>query len=290
MTGLAFDNVDDVAAASRTVGACVAMLSVAVVVFVVYVADDRCRRLLEVRRSSPTSPTRLACLSGGRFQGAPARRCLEPAGVARDALRRTSGADASDTRGFKGVLGTVLGIDRSHLVRLRQRARLCDRAAPTDGWDLPTGGPVFAVHGDSRPRRCRDAGLSRPGAFADRLPGSDVRDPASWSTSPPRPCPRRSTSRPPRCRSSTASRTSSDASEGSLRPPGSHVDTNGAVNWSARTPSRRRTSSTSRSRESRPARGMDMARSRTPGCGVRRCSPPPHPKSGILQSRDCRGR
>ena len=46
VTGLAFDNVDDVAAASRTVGACVAMLTVAVVVFVIYVTATM--RLLEV--------------------------------------------------------------------------------------------------------------------------------------------------------------------------------------------------------------------------------------------------
>src|SRR3954454_7507971 len=48
VTGLAFDNVDDVAAASRTVGACVAMLgvAVAVVVFVIYVTATM--RLLEV--------------------------------------------------------------------------------------------------------------------------------------------------------------------------------------------------------------------------------------------------
>ena len=46
VTGLAFDNVDDVAAASRTVGACVAMLAVAVVVFIIYVTATM--RLLEV--------------------------------------------------------------------------------------------------------------------------------------------------------------------------------------------------------------------------------------------------
>ena len=46
VTGLAFDNVDDAAAASRTVGACVAMLAVAVVVFIIYVTATM--RLLEV--------------------------------------------------------------------------------------------------------------------------------------------------------------------------------------------------------------------------------------------------
>src|SRR3954451_3476107 len=46
VTGLAFDNLDDAAAASRTVAACVAMLTVAVVMFVIYVTATM--RLLEV--------------------------------------------------------------------------------------------------------------------------------------------------------------------------------------------------------------------------------------------------
>ena len=162
VTGLAFDNVDDVAAASRTVGACVAMLTVAVIVFVVYVTATM--RLLEVGWviTNVANEARVAI-----------RRAYPPDSSYVDAeppvLRARPHVvhlGATDTRGFKGVLGTVLGIDRAKLVRLAGAHDCVIELLPRIGEYVPTAGPVFAVHGDSRPDdarvlSCLDLGRSR---------------------------------------------------------------------------------------------------------------------------------
>jgi len=162
VTGLAFDNVDDVAAASRTVGACVAMLSVAVVVFVIYVTATM--RLLEVGWVITNVANEARVSIRRAFPGDSSYVAAEP-----PVLRATPYVvrlSATDTRGFKGVLGTVLGIDRSHLVRLASAHDCVIELLPRIGEYVPTGGPVFAVHGDSRPDdakmlACLDLGRSR---------------------------------------------------------------------------------------------------------------------------------
>src|SRR3954452_13427967 len=107
VTGLAFDNVDDAAAASRTVAACVAMLTVAVVMFVIYVTATM--RLLEVGwvitnvANEARVSLRRAYPGGSRDVSAERRSLRDKPYVVR--------LSATDTRGFRRVLGTVLGID-----------------------------------------------------------------------------------------------------------------------------------------------------------------------------------
>ena len=72
----------------------------------------------------------------------------------------------TDTRGFRGVLGTVLGLDRYRLVRLAHTHGCVIELLPRIGEYVPTGGPVFAVHGGSPPRdsevlACLDLGRAR---------------------------------------------------------------------------------------------------------------------------------
>ena len=147
VTGLAFDNVDDVAAASRTVGAAVAMLGVAIAVFIVYVTATM--RLLEVGWviTAVANEARVAI----RHTSPPAS-----AYVPADAPTLTVGSHtihlrSTDTRGFRGVLGTVLGIDRHRLVQLARTHGCVIELLPRIGEYVPTGGAVFAVHGGPPP-------------------------------------------------------------------------------------------------------------------------------------------
>ena len=246
VTGLAFDNVDDAAAASRTVGAAVAHAGAwPSVVFIVYVTATM--RLLEVGWviTAVANEARVAIRQGvsARLQ---LRRC-EPPVLRADATRRASERDRHPR--LQGRARDGPGDRPRTLVRLATAHDCVIELLPRIGEYVPTGGPVFAVHGGSPPDDAEHAGLPRPGPR--RGPSTRTRrsGSASWSTSPPRPCPRRSTSPPPRSRSSTACRTSYYASGGSRCRPGLHVDTTGQCDWSSRPP-RRRTSSTSRSRRS----------------------------------------
>lgn len=162
VTAIAFDNIDNPAAASRTVGAAVAMLAIAIAMFIVYVTATM--RLLEVgwvitavanearvaiRRTSPAASTYIG---------------VDPPGLVAEPHRIH--LSASDTRGFKGVLGTVLGIDRYRLVRLGHTYDCVIELLPRIGEYVPTGGPVFAIHGGARPRdsevlACVDLGRAR---------------------------------------------------------------------------------------------------------------------------------
>src|SRR3954451_1737292 len=162
VTGLAFDNVDDVAAASRTVGACVAMLTVAVVMFVIYVTATM--RLLEVGwvitnvANEARVSLRRAYPGDSRYVSAEPPSLRDKPYVVR--------LSATDTRGFRRVLGTVLGIDRSQLVQLASTHDCVIELLPQIGEYVPSGGPAFAVHGDSRPDdakilACLDLGRSR---------------------------------------------------------------------------------------------------------------------------------
>ena len=162
VTGIAFDNVDDTAAASRTVGAAVALLALAIAVFIVYVTATM--RLLEVGwvitavanearvAIRHTSPPESAYVSAD-----PPKLMAEP---------RTISLSSVDTRNFKGVLGTVLGLDRHRLAHLANRHDCVIELLPRIGEYVPTGGPVFAVHGGTAPRdhevlACLDLGRSR---------------------------------------------------------------------------------------------------------------------------------
>ena len=110
VTGLAFDNVDDVAAASRTVGACVAMLSVAVIGVRRLRHRDHASaggRLGDHERRQRGARVYPEGLSSRlQLRRTPSRRCCR-------ATPHVVHLGATDTRGFKGVLGTVLGIDRA---------------------------------------------------------------------------------------------------------------------------------------------------------------------------------
>jgi uncharacterized membrane protein len=71
-----------------------------------------------------------------------------------------------DTRGYRGVLGTVLGINRPRLVRVAGEHRCVIELIPRIGEYVPTGGPVFAVHGGDPPAdehllACLDLGRAR---------------------------------------------------------------------------------------------------------------------------------
>ena len=162
VTGIAFDNVDDAAAASRTVGAAVALLALAIGVFIVYVTATM--RLLEVGWviTAVANEARVAIRHAYRPESAyvlvdPPTLTAEP---------RTIHLGSTDTHHFKGVLGTVLGLDRHRLVQLAQANDCVIELLPRIGEYVPTGGPVFAVHGGSPPPErellaCLDLGRAR---------------------------------------------------------------------------------------------------------------------------------
>ena len=114
LTSLAFDNIEDDAAASRTVAASVFLLALAVGVFVVYVTSTM--RLLEVGWviTAVANEARAAI----RRASPPSSRYVDaerPGLTPRPHVVRLSQVDR---RGYRGVLGTVLGIDRPRLVAL----------------------------------------------------------------------------------------------------------------------------------------------------------------------------
>ena len=162
VTGLAFDNVDDVAAASRTVGACVAMLAVAVVVFIIYVTATM--RLLEVGWVITTvaNEARVAIRRSYPPESSYVPTAPPELGDSPHVIHLPS----TDTRGFKGVLGTVLGIDRPRLVHMAGTHGCVIELLPRIGEYVATGGAVFAVHGgtppdDSAILACLDLGRAR---------------------------------------------------------------------------------------------------------------------------------
>jgi uncharacterized membrane protein len=162
VTALAFDDVDNGAAASRTVSVSVAMLAVSIVAFIVYVTATM--RLLEVGWviTAVANEARLSI-----------RRSFPPDGSYVDATAPEVAAAphlvhlrTRDTHRFRGVLGTVLGIDRPSLVRLASNHDCVIVLLARIGEYVPSGGAVYAVHGDRRPTdgdvlSCLDLGRSR---------------------------------------------------------------------------------------------------------------------------------
>ena len=182
VTAIAFDDVDNPAAASRTVGAAVAMLAIAIVMFIVYVTATM--RLLEVgwvitavanearvaiRRTSPAAST---------YIGVDA-----PALVAEPHVIHLS---ATDTRGFKGVLGTVLGLDRYRLVRLGTPTTASSSCSPGSASTCRPAAPSSPSTAAPRPAtaRCWPASTSAVPAPSTRTRRSGS---ASSSRSGPRP-------------------------------------------------------------------------------------------------------
>ena len=162
VTALAIDNLGDSAAASRTVGAAVALLVIAVGVFVVYVTSTM--RLLEVGWviTAVANEARGAL----RKSSPPEERYVVAAAPQLTRDPHVVHLPAVDRRGYQGELGTVLGIDRARLVRLAAAHGCVIEVLPRMGEYVPTGGPVFAVHGGSPPedgplRACLDLGRSR---------------------------------------------------------------------------------------------------------------------------------
>jgi uncharacterized membrane protein len=162
VTGLAFDNIDDTAAASRTVGAAVALLGLAIGMFIVYVTATM--RLLEVGWviTAVANEARVAIRHGSPPESAYVLAERPSLGEA----TRTIHLSSVDTRDFRGVLGTVLGLDRHQLVRLASRHDCVLELLPRIGEYVPTGGPVFAVHGsttlqDREVLTCLDLGRAR---------------------------------------------------------------------------------------------------------------------------------
>lgn len=162
VTALAFDNVDNAAAASRTVAAAVAMLAVAVGVFIVYVTTTV--RLLEVGWVITAVADEARAAIRRAYPSASAYVVAEQPelnGKPHDVHLRST-----DNRHFKGVLGTVLGIDRARLVRLATAHGCVIELCPRIGEYVPTGGAVFRVYGgspvdDARLLACLDLGRSR---------------------------------------------------------------------------------------------------------------------------------
>ena len=162
VTALAFDRVDDAATASRTVMVAVAMLAVSVAVFVVYVTATM--RLLEVGWVITAVANEARATLHRAFP--PADTYISAAAPRLVDEPRTVRLPTTDTRGFKGVLGTVLAIDRPRLVRLAAEHECVIELLPRIGEYVPTQAAVFAVHGGSPPddRRilaCLDLGRSR---------------------------------------------------------------------------------------------------------------------------------
>ena len=162
LTALAFDNVDDPAAASRTVVVAVAMLAVSVAVFIVYVTATM--RLLEVAWVITAVANEARATIHRAFP--PAASYVSVAAPVLVDDPRTVRLPSRDTRGFKGVLGTVLAIDRPRLVRLASAHGCVIELLPRVGEYVPTQGAVFAVHGGRQPddRRilaCLDLGRAR---------------------------------------------------------------------------------------------------------------------------------
>jgi uncharacterized membrane protein len=162
VAGLAMDEVVDASAAARTVVVSLAMVAGAVVIFVVYVTATM--RLLEVGWviTSVAHEARAAIRRGypraeAYVEAAPPELVAHPHVVH---------LSPRDTRSYKGVLGTVLGVDRPRLVRLATRYDCVIEILPRVGEYVVTGGSVLAVHGDRPPPdvdllTCIDLGRAR---------------------------------------------------------------------------------------------------------------------------------
>ena len=161
VTGLAIDAVTDPATATRTVIVSMAMLAAAVAIFVVYVTSTM--RLLEVAWviTAVAHEARAAIRRG--YPAAEAYVEADPP-VLVDQPHVTY-LNRRDSRTYKGVLGTVLGVDRARLVRLAKEHDCVVEILPRVGEYVATGGPVLAVHGrqppDSELLACVDLGRAR---------------------------------------------------------------------------------------------------------------------------------
>ncbi len=162
VTGLAMDEVEDPSAAARTVAVSVAMLAGAVVIFVIYVTVTM--RLLEVGWViTAVADEARAAIRRGYPQAEAYVEADAPALVAHPHIVHLS---SRDTRSYKGVLGTVLGVDRPRLVRLATDCDCVIEILPRVGEYVVTGGPVLAVHGGRPPPdadllACIDLGRAR---------------------------------------------------------------------------------------------------------------------------------
>ena len=162
VTGLAMDEVVDPSAAARTVMVSMAMLAGAVVIFVIYVTATM--RLLEVGWViTAVANEARAAIRRGYPRAEAYVEADPPVLVAHPHVVHLS---SRDTRSYKGVLGTVLGIDRPRLVRLATTYDCVIEILPRVGEYVVTGGPVLAVHGDRAPPdadllTCIDLGRAR---------------------------------------------------------------------------------------------------------------------------------
>ena len=162
VTGLAMDEVGDPAAAARTVVVSMAMLAGAVVIFVIYVTATM--RLLEVGWViTAVANEARAAIRRGYPRAEVYVEAGRPVLVAHPHVVHLS---SQDTRSYKGVLGTVLGVDRPRLVRLATEYDCVIEILPRIGEYVATGGPVLAVHGDRAPPdrdllTCIDLGRAR---------------------------------------------------------------------------------------------------------------------------------
>ncbi len=162
VTALAFDNIDDPTAASRTIALAVAMLAVSIGVFIVYVTATM--RLLEVGWVI-TAVANEARVTLQRSFPSPEAYVTAAAPTLGPAPRIVH-LPSKDNRGFKGVLGTILAIDRARLVHLATDHDCVIELLPHVGEYVTTGGAVFAVHGgnppeDARVLACLDLGRVR---------------------------------------------------------------------------------------------------------------------------------
>ena len=162
VTGLALDVVEDPLAAARTVTVSMASLAGAVGIFVIYVTATM--RLLEVGWviTAVAHEARAAIRRG--YPGAEAYVEADPPVLVADP--HVVHLSSRDTRTYRGVLGTVLGVDRPRLVRLATTYDCVIEILPRVGEYVATGGPVLAVHGDRVPPdadllACIDLGRAR---------------------------------------------------------------------------------------------------------------------------------
>jgi uncharacterized membrane protein len=162
VTGLAVDEVTDPATATRTVVVSLAILAAAVVIFVVYVTATM--RLLEVGWviTAVAHEARAAIRRG--YPSAEAYVEADPPALVEHP--HVTHLRSRDTRSYKGVLGTVLGVDRPRLVRLATEYDCVIQVLPRVGEYVVTGGGVLAIHGDRAPPEralltCIDLGRAR---------------------------------------------------------------------------------------------------------------------------------
>ena len=115
ITGIAFDDVDDPQAAARTVAAAVTILAIAVALFIVYVTSTM--KLLEVG----WVVTAVANEARGAIRhGYPPQDAYVAAAPhrARGQTHTSCTCHRPTPVSYKGVLGTVLGVDRRGLTQL----------------------------------------------------------------------------------------------------------------------------------------------------------------------------